>query len=90
MIELDPDKRISCEEALKHDYLRPFHDEDDEPTGDLFDDKYESENNSTIEWKCITSSLISNKKINLYFCFLDRIFDEIKAFVPPPIESINI
>jgi len=33
MLELDPDKRITAEEALEHEYFSEYHDPDDEPTG---------------------------------------------------------
>ncbi len=51
MLQLDPHQRITCEEALKHPYLETFHDEDDEPSGRPFDDRFESEDNSINGWK---------------------------------------
>lgn len=35
MLKFDPAKRITVEDALKHPYLRDFHDESDEPSTDL-------------------------------------------------------
>jgi p38 MAP kinase len=51
MLQLDPNERITCEEALKHPFLRTFHDPEDEPTGILFDDKYENQDYSVADWK---------------------------------------
>ncbi|KAN0062236.1 mitogen activated protein kinase 2 [Thecaphora frezii] len=43
MLEFDPAKRISCEEALKHPYLAVWHDPADEPTCPVkFDFGFES------------------------------------------------
>jgi serine/threonine protein kinase len=35
LFRFDPDKRITVEEALKHEYLSGLHIESDEPTRDL-------------------------------------------------------
>lgn len=51
MLHLDPTHRITCEQALGHPYLETFHDVEDEPEGRLFDDFYESQEYSVIEWK---------------------------------------
>jgi serine/threonine protein kinase len=51
MLKLDPNERITCEEALKHPYLKTFHDPNDEPDGPKFDDSFESENYDLNEWK---------------------------------------
>ncbi|KAF4461563.1 Mitogen-activated kinase [Fusarium albosuccineum] len=32
LLALNPSKRITVEEALKHPYLKPYHDPEDEPT----------------------------------------------------------
>lgn len=53
MLELDPDLRISCDDAIKHSYVVAFHDEEDEPVANPFDDMYESEDISLNEWKGI-------------------------------------
>ncbi len=51
MLQLDPAERITCEEALRHPYLKTFHDPDDEPEGHLFDDQYETTDYPIAEWK---------------------------------------
>ena len=37
MLVVDPEQRISIDEALKHPYLRELHDPEDEPVSDLLD-----------------------------------------------------
>ncbi len=56
MLQLDPNDRITCEQALEHPYLEKFHDIDDEPEGKLFDDLYEAHNYSVVEWQGILLS----------------------------------
>ena len=51
MLQLDPLERITCEEALSHPYLKTFHDPDDEPNGEPFQDIHEIEDFSIHEWK---------------------------------------
>lgn len=51
MLQLDPNDRITCEQALEHKYFESFHDKDDEPSGSLFDDSYESADFTVTEWK---------------------------------------
>ena len=60
MLQLDPNERITCEQALEHPYLATFHDSDDEPEWYQFDDIYEAQEYSVDEWRS-----------NLYFgCIL--------------------
>ena len=51
MLQLDPNDRITCEQALEHPYLKSLHDVEDEPEGRLFDDSYESQEYTVAEWK---------------------------------------
>lgn len=52
LLQLDPEQRLTCEQALEHPYLEKFHDPDDEPSGQPFeDDIFESENISVEKWK---------------------------------------
>ncbi len=87
---MDPDERITCEQALEHPYLKTFHDPTDEPEGHLFDDQYETQDYPIAEWKSKIFDLTSNKIIfNLcYFIYLARIFHEIQTFVPPSLVDI--
>ena len=64
MLQLDPNDRITVEDALAHPCMSTFHDSDDEPEGYLFDDVYESEEYSVDEWK---------SKLNLATILLTRI-----------------
>ncbi len=51
MLQLDPNDRIDCENALAHPFLKAFHDPEDEPIGVPFDDKYENQEFSVQDWK---------------------------------------
>ena len=51
MLQLDPNERITCQQALEHPYLKSYHDIDDEPEGTLFDDSYEQQEYNVVEWK---------------------------------------
>jgi p38 MAP kinase len=57
MLQLDPSERVSCEQALEHPYLKLFHDPEDEPEGTNFDDNYEEQDLTILEWK---SKIISD------------------------------
>ncbi len=89
MLQLDPNERITVEEALAHPYLSTFHDPEDEPEGSHFDDEYESQDFTIADWKSIRLFFLKvhfydrGVKICKYLYFLDRIFHEITTFVPP-------
>ncbi|KAB8345839.1 hypothetical protein FH972_022894 [Carpinus fangiana] len=40
LLAFNPAKRITVEEALKHPYLEPYHDPEDEPTADLIPESF--------------------------------------------------
>ena len=40
LLSFNPTKRITVEEALKHPYLEPYHDPDDEPTADPIPEEF--------------------------------------------------
>lgn len=50
MLVINPDKRISAEQAMKHDYFKQLYDADDEPTfqGHI-QMEFESDPNLTLE-----------------------------------------
>ncbi|XP_022095985.1 mitogen-activated protein kinase 14A-like isoform X2 [Acanthaster planci] len=58
MLQLDVDKRITAEEALRHPYVSKYHDESDEPTGERFDDSFEPQDLSVQEWRVLIFELI--------------------------------
>merc|ERR1712130_120311 len=43
MLQFDPTRRITVEEALSHPYLESLHDDADEPVATLFDFSFEAE-----------------------------------------------
>lgn len=40
LLAFNPIKRITVEEALKHPYLEPYHDPDDEPTAEAIPEEF--------------------------------------------------
>uniref|UniRef100_A0A4W5PIX0 mitogen-activated protein kinase n=1 Tax=Hucho hucho TaxID=62062 RepID=A0A4W5PIX0_9TELE len=54
MLVLDTDKRITAAEALAHPYFSQYHDPDDEPEADPYDQSFESRDLDIEEWKRLT------------------------------------
>ncbi|XP_044144094.1 mitogen-activated protein kinase 14 isoform X4 [Bufo gargarizans] len=54
MLVLDTDKRITATEALAHPYFAQYHDPDDEPVADPYDQSFESRELDIEEWKSLT------------------------------------
>ncbi|XP_056413614.1 mitogen-activated protein kinase 14 isoform X2 [Hyla sarda] len=54
MLVLDTDKRITATEALAHAYFAQYHDPDDEPVADPYDQSFESRELDIEEWKSLT------------------------------------
>ena len=50
-LQLDVDKRITADEALRHPYVAKYHDESDEPTGEPFDDSFEPQDLTVQQWR---------------------------------------
>uniref|UniRef100_A0A8C5CH92 mitogen-activated protein kinase n=1 Tax=Gadus morhua TaxID=8049 RepID=A0A8C5CH92_GADMO len=51
MLVLDTDKRITASEALAHAYFSQYHDPDDEPEAEPYDQSFESRELEIEEWK---------------------------------------
>lgn len=51
MLVLDTDKRITAPEALAHSYFAQYHDPDDEPEAEPYDQSFESRELDIEEWK---------------------------------------
>uniref|UniRef100_A0A668TDQ2 mitogen-activated protein kinase n=1 Tax=Oreochromis aureus TaxID=47969 RepID=A0A668TDQ2_OREAU len=51
MLVLDTDKRITAAEALAHPYFAQYHDPDDEPEAEPYDQSFESRELQIDEWK---------------------------------------
>jgi len=51
MLDLDPDTRITAEQALAHDYIKQYADPDDEPTSAPYDQSFESQESDVETWK---------------------------------------
>ncbi|KAF7246730.1 Mitogen-activated protein kinase 11 [Varanus komodoensis] len=54
MLILDSDKRITASEALAHPYFVQYHDPDDEPEAELYDESIENKERVIDEWKELT------------------------------------
>ncbi|XP_072306193.1 mitogen-activated protein kinase 14A isoform X2 [Eucyclogobius newberryi] len=54
MLVLDTDQRITAAEALAHPYFSQYHDPDDEPVADPYDQSFESRELDIEEWKRLT------------------------------------
>ncbi|KAG7238353.1 hypothetical protein INR49_031069 [Caranx melampygus] len=54
MLVLDTDKRITATEALAHPYFAQYHDPDDEPEAEPYDQSFESRELEIEEWKKLT------------------------------------
>lgn len=68
MLDLDPDTRITAEQALSHEYLRQYADPSDEPTAEPLDQSYEEKEHDVPHWKRMTTFIIyddNNKEICL-------------------------
>lgn len=51
MLDLDPDTRITTDEALAHDYLKQYSDPSDEPISAPFDQSFEDRDVDIQAWK---------------------------------------
>lgn len=51
MLVLDTDKRITAAEALAHPYFAQYHDPEDEPVAEPYDQSFESRELAIDEWK---------------------------------------
>ncbi|XP_034516513.1 mitogen-activated protein kinase 14 isoform X5 [Ailuropoda melanoleuca] len=54
MLVLDSDKRITAAQALAHAYFAQYHDPEDEPVADPYDQSFESRDLLIDEWKSLT------------------------------------
>nr|XP_020036563.1 mitogen-activated protein kinase 11 isoform X2 [Castor canadensis] len=54
MLVLDSDQRVSAAEALAHAYFSQYHDPDDEPEAEPYDDSVEAKERTVEEWKELT------------------------------------
>ncbi|NXT10907.1 MK11 kinase, partial [Prunella fulvescens] len=62
MLILDSDKRITASEALAHPYFVQYHDPDDEPEAELYDESIENKERTIDEWKELTYGEVNSFK----------------------------
>jgi len=60
MLELDADRRPTAEGALAHPYLAQYHDPEDEPTAQVFDDSFEDKELSAVDWRQLVKEQLTN------------------------------
>ena len=58
MLDLDPDTRITAEQALAHPYFKQYADPSDEPESEPYDQSFEEKNLEIPDWKSKVSTLI--------------------------------
>jgi hypothetical protein len=51
ILVVDPDERITCEQAIAHPFFTGIHDRDDEPAGAPYDDAFEELELDEHNWK---------------------------------------
>jgi len=51
MLDLDPDHRITAEQALAHAYLKQYADPSDEPVSAPYDQSFEEQDMDIDAWK---------------------------------------
>lgn len=54
MLVLDSDQRVSAAEALAHAYFSQYHDPDDEPEAEPYDESVEAKDRTVEEWQELT------------------------------------
>lgn len=62
IFQLDPDNRITSKEALEHPFFESYHDPEDEPDAEQFDDSYEEKEFAMIQWKRMILDEIKNNR----------------------------
>jgi len=69
MLKLDPDARITAEQALAHPYMQQYADPADEPTSPPYDDAFEEQNLDIDSWKsqflthCLMNSIFRHQPV---------------------------
>uniref|UniRef100_A0A4W3JCH5 mitogen-activated protein kinase n=1 Tax=Callorhinchus milii TaxID=7868 RepID=A0A4W3JCH5_CALMI len=63
MLILDTDKRITATDALAHPYFAQYHDPDDEPEAEPYDESVENKEQTIEEWKGNSRILIRSHNI---------------------------
>ncbi len=86
MMVLDTDKRITAADSLAHSYFAQYHDPDDEPEAEPFDQSFESRELDIEEWKreSMVSARFIKKMTKSAFSNLAVLFTWGIEFVPSP------
>uniref|UniRef100_A0A671NG32 mitogen-activated protein kinase n=1 Tax=Sinocyclocheilus anshuiensis TaxID=1608454 RepID=A0A671NG32_9TELE len=66
MLVLDTDKRITASQALAHPYFSQYHDPDDEPEAEPYDQSFESRELDIEEWKRKPAPSRSRREMTFY------------------------
>lgn len=80
MLELDPDLRITAEQALAHKYLAQYADPLDEPDSAPYDQSFEDMELPVEKWK--GNLLLQVKRIINNTPIAELVYEEVCNFVP--------
>lgn len=98
MLVLDTDKRITAAEALAHPYFAQYHDPEDEPVAEPYDQSFESRELEIDEWKrmltfspcavCWKKTKLKPRSKRTLLCFECRLvagltYEGVCSFEPP-------
>jgi len=64
MLELDPDTRVDAVKALAHPYLAQYSDPSDEPTCEPYDESFEEQSKSVLEWKTLIWNILEKHGVH--------------------------
>ena len=78
MLEIDPDKRITAEQTLAHPYLAQYADPSDEPNSAPYDQTFEDQDRTVLEWKGERLEIV----LKLILKTSANVWNEISNFVP--------
>ena len=74
MLNLDPDLRITAEQALAHPYMQQYADPADEPTSAPYDQSFEEQELDIDAWKSQSLSCYTLAVELIFFAFFMHLF----------------
>lgn len=77
MLILDTDKRITATDALIHPYFAQYHDPEDEPEAEPYDESIENKEQTIEEWK--GGSFCGKYKYGCFVLIVELLFSIVEA-----------